>query len=136
MATILAHIRVREGREAEFEDIARALHAATFEREDAVIHYDYWRGAAASLYYCLLAFDDFNAFIEHQTSEHHEGASPKLAELISDLKLEWVDPVGGASKLAPTRMQDLPKEASELATRYHSIFAATIQDWWTTHRAD
>ncbi len=136
MATILAHIQIKTGRERDFEAVARALHEATHRRESAVIHYEYWRGATPSLYYCLLAFDDFNAFIAHQTSDHHETASPMLAELIADMKLEWVDPVGGASRLPPTDKQPLPDGADELSQRYHRIFAATLQDWWLAIRGE
>ena len=134
MATILAHIQVKEGRERDFEAVARALHGATLEQETRVRHYEYWRGATPSLYYCLLAFDDFNAFIAHQTSDYHESASPKLGDLIADIKLEWVDPVQGASKIPPTDMQPLPDGADELTARYHERFAATIQSWWMSLR--
>ena len=134
MATILAHIQIKAGRERDFEAVARALHSDTLKRESAVRHYEYWRGATPSLYYCLLAFDDFNAFITHQTSDHHETASPKFGDLIADMKLEWVDPVEGASTLPATHMQPLPEGSNELTRRYHRIFAATIQDWWLAIR--
>lgn len=134
MATILAHIHVNAGREREFEAIARELHGATHEQESRVRAYEYWRGATPGLYYCLLAFDDFTAFLEHQTSEHHESASPGLGALIRDMRLEWVDPVADASTFPPTDMQDLPAHANALSQRYHRIFAAVIQDWWQALR--
>ena len=135
MATILAHIRVHGGRERDFEAIARELHRRTHERETGARHYEYWRGAEPGLYYCLLAFDDFHAFLAHQTSDHHESASPKLGELIRDMKLEWVDPVDAASKLPATNMQQLPEGADDLTRRYHRIFAAQVQQWWEALRA-
>jgi quinol monooxygenase YgiN len=134
MATIVAHIQVRAGREDEFEDIVRALGEQTW-KEPKIRHYEYLRGAKPGFYYCLLAFEDFNAFIVHQTSDHHEVASPKLGALIEDLRLEWVDPVQGASKLPPTDMQPLPADADALTTKYHELFAAKIQEWWQAHRA-
>ena len=129
MATILAHIQIHEGRETEFEALVSELHAAT-TTESGKRHYEYWRAATPRLYYCLLAFDDFQAFLVHQTSEHHEKASPKLGELIEKMKLEWVDPVQGGSDLPPTEMQPLPDGADELTRTYHKLFAATLQDWW------
>jgi quinol monooxygenase YgiN len=134
MATILAHIRVHSGRERDFESVARALHADTHARERGVRHYEYWRGAEPGLYYCLLAFDDFNAFLEHQTSPHHESASPRLGALIRAMQLEWVDPIQGASKLPATDTQALPADASDLTRRYHRIFAVQMQDWWDALR--
>ncbi len=135
MATILAHIQVHAGRERDFEAVARALHADTHARERGVRHYEYWRGAEPGLYYALLAFDDFHAFLEHQTSAHHESASPRLGELIRAMRLEWVDPVAGASKLPATGMQTLPEGANDLTRRYHRIFAVQMQDWWNALRS-
>ena len=130
MATLLAHIRVHPGMEARFEAIASQLHAATHREEPGVRRYEYYRGATPGSYYGLLAFDDFLAFLEHQTSPHHEGASPSLGEVVADLRLEWLDPISTASELDPTEMQELPAGASDLARRYHAIFAADVQDWW------
>ncbi|MGH0031169.1 MAG: putative quinol monooxygenase [Myxococcota bacterium] len=135
MATILAHIQVHEGREPEFEELASDLHRATHAGERGVRHYEYWRSATPGLYYCLLAFDDFHAFLAHQTSDHHEDAAPKLGELIRDMQLEWVDPVQGASKLPPTEMQGLPEGADAPTARYHRLFAAKLQEWWRSLRS-
>jgi quinol monooxygenase YgiN len=130
MATVLAHITVRPGMEARFEDVAAQLHAATHAAESKVRRYEYFRGAAPGSYYSLLAFEDFLAFLDHQTSPHHEQASAELGELIADLRLEWLDPVGPASALAATEMQPLPADADDLTRRYHALFAADIKDWW------
>lgn len=134
MATILAHIQIAKEKEREFESVIRTLHAET-AKESGKRHYEYWRGAKPGLYYCLLAFDDFHAFLTHQTSDHHEGASPKLGELIADIELEWVDPVQGASDLPPTDMQAVPENADKLTERYHQMYAATIQEWWLKLRS-
>ncbi len=132
MATILCHIRIREGSEADFEALIRDLHQKTHAEEPGCRRYEYWRGADPRLYYALLAFDDFHAFLHHQTSDHHEAASPALGKAIEDIRLEWVDPVGGASELPPTRLQDLPADANELMKRYHELYAAQTQDWWSS----
>jgi quinol monooxygenase YgiN len=134
LATILAHIQVHDGRERDFETVASELFSATHARDPGVRHYEYWRGAEPGHYYCLLAFDDFHAFLTHQTSDHHESATPGLGALIRDMKLEWVDPVEGASRLPSTRMQALPDGADELTSRYHRVFAAKIQEWWESMR--
>ncbi|MET0908847.1 MAG: hypothetical protein ABWZ99_05200, partial [Ilumatobacteraceae bacterium] len=94
--------------------------------------YEYWRGAEPRTYYTLLSFDDHRAFIAHQTSDHHEAASPTLRDLIESLRLEWVDPVPGASALPPTRMQAPPPDANELVARYTDLYAAVVPAWWGT----
>ena len=49
MATFLAHIKVHEGKEKRFEEIARDLFSATHENEDDVVRYEYWRGSEIKL---------------------------------------------------------------------------------------
>jgi quinol monooxygenase YgiN len=130
VATILAHIRVKEGTEPAFEALAADLYRATHGRETAVRRYEYWRGAEPRSYYSLLAFDDFHGFLAHQTSDHHEEASPRLGEMIEDIRLEWVDPLGEASDLPPTEPQEAPDGADELTQRYARLYAARKAAWW------
>lgn len=130
MATILAHITVRSGGEADFEALARELYDASHRLETRLRYYEYWRGAADRTYYALLAFDDHRAFIEHQTSDHHESSSPKLQPIIESIRLEWVDPIDGASPLPPTVDQDPPPDADALTVTYADRFAAEEADWW------
>jgi len=134
MATLLAHITVKPGCEERFETLARVLHEATHLSETAVRHYDYWRGADDRTYYTLLSFDDHRGFVIHQTSDHHEEASPVIGELVEAIRLEWVDPVQGASDLPPTVMQPASAGADELTVLYTDRFAAQIADWWLALR--
>lgn len=134
MATLLAHITVRPGREAAFEAIARELYAGSHGNEPGLRYYEYWRGAEERTYYTLLAFDDHRAWIEHQVSDHHEAASPQLQPIIEAIKLEFVDPVAGASPLPSTEFQDAPLDADELTATYTERFAAVIADWWSPLR--
>ena len=134
MATILAHIRVKPGTESTFEDIARRLFRATHDTETGVRRYEYWRGAEPRTYYTVLSFEDFQAFIGHQTSEHHEAASPEIGAVVEALRLEWVDPVQGASELPPTASQQMPESATDLTTSYAERFAAQVAGWWSDLR--
>lgn len=134
MATILAHLTARPGKEAEFEAIARELYRASHDGETGLRYYEYWRGEAERTYYALLAFDDHRAFIEHQTSDHHESASPRLGPVLEAIKLEFVDPVAGASPLPPTEHQDAPAGADELTARYTAQYAARVAAWWSALR--
>ena len=132
MATILAHITVKPGCAARFEQIAAELYRATHDHEPNVRRYEYWRGAEPRTYYTLLSFDDHRTFIAHQTSDHHEAASPVLGGLIESLRLEWVDPVPGASELPPTLNQDPLPDADELVIAYTERFGAVVPEWWST----
>jgi quinol monooxygenase YgiN len=134
MATILAHLRVKPGSEARFEQIATELYRATHEHEANVRRYEYWRGAEPGTYYTLLSFDDFVGFMEHQTSDHHETASPALGEVLAGLRLEWVDPIGSAAPQTPTHAQAMPADASELMLVYSKRFAPEVAGWWAPLR--
>ena len=134
MATILAHITVKPGSESAFEAISRDLYAASHAGEEGLIRYEYWRGSEPGTYYTLLAFRDFASFIAHQTSEHHEAASPQLGSVLAGLRLEWVDPMQGASPLPSTEAQDLSGSTDELTRAYAKRFAAQVAPWWAEHR--
>ncbi len=130
MATLLARIMVKTGREAEFEAIAEKLYDETHRNETGCLRYEYWRGAKPGFYYSLLSFDDFHGFLRHQVSDHHEQASPAIRDVCLDVKLEWVDHIRESSPLPATRMQELPEGAGEKTALYHKLFAAVVQDWW------
>ncbi len=132
MATLLAHIQVKPGREAEFEAIAAELYRDSHEKEPGILRYEYWRGAKPGSYYSLLSFDDFHGFLRHQVSAHHEAASPRIGETCQSVRLEWVDPIRESSPLPETRMQGLPAGADAKTTKYHEVFAAIVQEWWET----
>ena len=134
MATLLAHITVKPGSEERFEGIARDLYARTHEMEADVVRYEYWRGADPRTYYTLLSFPDHRAFIGHQTSDHHEEASPAIGETVESLRLEWVDPIADASPLVATEAQNAPDGASELVATYTDRFAAEVAEWWLSQR--
>jgi hypothetical protein len=78
----------------------------------------------------LLSFVDHRAFIAHQTSDHHESASPELGRLIEGLRLEWLDPIAGASDLPATAMQPALEGTDDLTAAYTERFAAMIAPWW------
>jgi quinol monooxygenase YgiN len=134
MATILAHLTVKPGREQLFEAIAAELYRATHANETRVRRYEYWRGEQPGTYYTLLSFVDEEGFLEHQTSDHHEFAGPRLNDVIARIRLEWVDPMQSASPLTPTNRQPLKPKASALWSTYHERYAAKVQDWWEPMR--
>ena len=134
MATFLARITVKPGCEAAFERLAADLYEATHAREPGVRRYEYWRGAEDRTYYCSAAFDDFLAFLAHQTSDHHEELGPQITQTFESIRLEWVDPVAGASASGSTEMQPLPDGATPLEVSYHQRFAADVKDWWRAWR--
>jgi len=134
MATFLAHMHVKPGFEAAYERTAAALRDATHANESRLLRYEYWRGGEPGTYYTLASFEDFDAFLEHQTSDHHERIGRELMTFVDDISFEWVDPLSEASPLPATDMQALPTGASELTASYHERFAVRDRDWWMVLR--
>jgi len=130
MATLLAHLKIIPGKEAEFETVARMLHAETVKEPDCT-RYEFYRGAEPGHYYCMENFKNFRAFLEHQASPHHEAAP--LGALIDAIRVEWIDPVQGASTFGPTDHQPAPEGATEIYRTYATKYFFTTK-WWDQYR--
>lgn len=133
MATLLAHVKVKEGMEDYWEEIARTVFAATHANETAVRRYEYWRGSEDRMYYVFLAFDDFDGFMEHQVADYHHNAA--FGDCFEDFKLEWLDPIQGASPLpsSSTSGQERP-EKDEMWNTYVRNHSEEPPAWWATMR--
>ena len=68
MPTLLVRMQVKAGMAARYEEILRALVADTEANEPGCLRYEYWRGAEPNAYYCLLSFENTQAFYLHQSS--------------------------------------------------------------------
>lgn len=128
MATILAHLEIKPGKEAEWEAIMADMVRQTFEQEDQVLRYEYFKAQKPLHYYCLLSFEDKWAFYLHQASDYHEGHD--FESVLASVELEYVDPVQGASGLPPTENPPLPDDASETLRNIELIFPIAIPEWW------
>lgn len=133
MTTLLAHIKIKPGKEAEWEAIMTDMVAQTFATETGVKRYEYWKGQAENAYYCLLSFEDKWAFYRHQMSDHHEGHD--FADVLAGIELEYLDPVQGAGGgLARTEDPPLPPDADEAMRTAQGRFPLTIAPWWKGHQ--
>lgn len=130
MATILAHLHLKPGAQASFEQTIRSLFEVSHRSEPALRRYEYWRAQEPGHYYCLLSFDDFMGFMTHQSSSYHEAAVEPLMGQIAQMRLEWVDPVQGAAPLPMTRAQGVPGSATELVRKYAEMMPVCEADWW------
>lgn len=129
MTTLLAHIRIKPGKESKWEAIMADMVAQTFATETGVTRYEYWKGQEENSYYCLLSFADKWAFYRHQMSPHHEGHD--FGDVLADIRLEYVDPVKGAGGgLARTEDIPLPSDAHEDLRTAQARFPLSIPNWW------
>jgi quinol monooxygenase YgiN len=130
MTTILAHIDIQPGKEAEWEAIMADMVKHTFDQEEGVLRYEYFKGQKPNHYYCLLSFEDKWAFYTHQVSEYHEGHD--FGSVIAGIELEYLDPVKGANDLPPTKNPPLPEDASDLLKQTEAAFPIAIAEWWAS----
>lgn len=130
MATILAHIQINPGKEDKWEAIMSDMVRQTFEQEDAVLRYEYFKGQKPNFYYCLLSFEDKWAFYLHQNSDYHEGHD--FADVIAAIELEYLDPVQGACELPATANPPLPADADELLRQTEATYPIAMASWWAS----
>ena len=134
MATILAHIQIKPGKEARFEELQGSLWRTTHATEPGTTRYEFFRGETEGSYYGLLSFKDFQAFLVHQSSDAHEDFGAQFGDVVQDIRIEWVDAVAGANDLTPNAPQDAPPGASELVQKYSKAYAIRMADWWNALR--
>ncbi len=133
MATLLCHIEIHPGKEEAFEAVMKEMYRRTHVEEPDCVRYEYYRGARPGTYYSLLSFADRYAFLQHQTSDYHEGFD--FAAMIRHLDMEWVDPVAGASPLIPTEVGELPHSANAAIRTAAETYQVVVQAWWQQHRS-
>ena len=130
MATILAHIEINSGMEAQWEAIMSDMVRETFEKEARVLRHEYFKGQKPLHYYCLLSFEDKWAFYLHQASDYHEGHD--FEGVLAKIELEYLDPVQGANALPATENPPLPADASDTLRNTAALFPVLIPKWWAT----
>jgi quinol monooxygenase YgiN len=141
MVVVLAHITVVAGREATFEQLACQLTSATLALEPGVRRYEYVRMAEAGWYQATLAFEDYDAFIVHQASQHHFVLAGAMKDMIATIRLERVDPVPGCSDLSGVGRGEAAFEPSSIGSvddaelrarsdRYRERYPPDAATWW------
>ena len=132
MTSLLAHIKIKPGKEEKWEAIMADMVEQTFTHETGVRRYEYWKGQEENAYYCLLSFDDKAAFYRHQMSDHHEGHD--FGDVLAGIRLEYLDPVQGAGGgLAPT--VDAPVDTGDAAmATAQERFPLDIPAWWEARK--
>jgi quinol monooxygenase YgiN len=130
MTTLLCHITIKAGKEEKWEAIITDMVTQTFVTETGVARYEYWKGQSPNHYYCLLSFDDKQAFYRHQMSDHHE--SHDFADVLESIRLEYVDPVAGCGGgLAATLDTPLSADADAVMLTAQERFPLSIPAWWS-----
>ena len=132
MTTLLAHIEIKAGQEAIFEEIMADMVEHTLNEELGVLRYEYYKGQQENFYYCLLSFSDKWAFYQHQNSDYHEGHD--FGSVIKSIRLEYLDPVSDANPLNPTVDAPLTADMDEQMHRAQKLYPIDIANWWRTRR--
>jgi quinol monooxygenase YgiN len=92
-----ARITVDPEQVAEFERLACELWEATHRNEPGCRRYEYVRLETPGEYLALMAFDDHEAFLVHQASEHHTTiAAGAMRAMVRQVRIEFGAPVAGA----------------------------------------
>jgi quinol monooxygenase YgiN len=140
MFAVVAHLVLRAGGTARFEELARQLTHESVTREAGLRRYEYFRREEPDHYLAVMAFDDHEDFIAHQASEHHHVLAGAMRDLIVEIRLERIDAIPGCSLLAPdgeaatSVARDLSSPAdTQLAARtehYQQRYPLSPVSWW------
>lgn len=96
MFVVLAFVDVQPERVVEFEALAAQLWSASHTLEPGLRRYEYARREAPGAYLVAMTFDDYEAFITHQASDHHVELAGAMREMFVRLEIEYAQPVTGA----------------------------------------
>jgi quinol monooxygenase YgiN len=147
MFAVLAHLVLRAGSTARFEELARQLAHESVTREAGLRRYEYFRREEPDHFLAMMAFDDYQDFIAHQASEHHHVLAGAMRDMIVEIRLERIDAIPGCSILAPAGEvavisvgPDLSTPAdAELAARtehYQQRYPLSPVSWWQDEGSD
>jgi quinol monooxygenase YgiN len=138
---LLAHIVVSADSAARFEELARHLARESVTREAGLRRYEYFRREEPDHFLAVMAFDNYEAFIVHQASEHHHVLAGAMRDMIVEIRLERIDPISGCSILAPVSEvavasvgPDLSRptdaELTARSTHYEQRYPLSPVSWW------
>ncbi|MEC7924271.1 MAG: antibiotic biosynthesis monooxygenase [Actinomycetota bacterium] len=134
MSTLLAKAKLKPEFEDFFEDIAREVFQATHDNESAMVRYEYFRGTDDRTYYVLLSFENFEGFMEHQVADYHHNVD--FMDCFEEFRLEWVDPIEGASPLVQSETQGtLDDSRNDRWNQYVENHSEATPKWWLSQRS-
>jgi quinol monooxygenase YgiN len=95
MMAFIARLVVKAGKEKEFEDLQKKLHALTHEHEPGTLVYDFLKHREEPRTYVVYStFKDEAAFQAHQESSFHDDLVPPILEcLAEEMDLQFFDGV-------------------------------------------
>jgi quinol monooxygenase YgiN len=132
MLAVTAFVRVDPAAVPEFEVLAAALWQQSHAAEPGLRRYEYVRRGDPGSYLVLMLFDDHDAFIIHQASDHHAQLAGRMRDLIVSIDVELGEPVvaafGSPDQLGQSETAPVidPVRRAEYAMRY-PLPPAT---WW------
>lgn len=93
MTCFIARLKVKPGREADFERLQQELSQLTHEKEPDTYSYDVIRHRTEPGVYVVYArFKDEAAFEAHQTTSFHDRLVPPIVDtLAGDMDLQFFD---------------------------------------------
>ena len=92
---VVVTIHVKEGKEAEFEGVMKALAEKVRASEPGTTHYQVCKSAQAPTYVVLENYTDQDAFTHHTTTSYFREASPKMGACMAGApKIEFYEVIG------------------------------------------
>ena len=110
MSSLLAHIKIAEGYEQKFEDVSRELYKKSYENEDCIIRYEYYRGRE-KIHIILFLFIPHILifFLSTRLVSITNKQRGNYGDIIESIDLEWLDGIENANQLEKLKCRTYQK---------------------------
>ena len=83
MIGIIATMKIKEGTNKDFEEVASRLQSAVTENEQGVVYYDWYKGQDDTTYFVLERYESQDALDAHGKTDHMKSIGGEMGQYMA-----------------------------------------------------